>query len=164
MKVRIAGIAKDSIVDGPGLRHAVFFQGCGHACEGCHNRHTWDPCGGEEADVDDIVSEAVSDPLCCGVTLTGGEPLDQPEAACEIARRCKEAGLSVWLYTGCRFEDVCHIPVFWWVDVCVDGPFVKVLKQFGLGWRGSSNQRLVDVEEWRKTGEVSEWKDEKWKM
>lgn len=159
MKARISGVVKDSIVDGPGLRHAVFFQGCPHRCEGCHNSETWDPRKGVVMDVEDIARDAIEDPLCAGITLTGGDPLFQPIQAEQIAKLCKEAGKSVWLYTGYRFEDMCHLPVFWYVDVCVDGPFVEDLKRYDLKWRGSSNQRILNIEKWLETGELEKWND-----
>lgn len=157
MKARIAGVSKDSIVDGPGLRHAVFFQGCPHHCEGCHNQHTWDFNGGYTVDVKEIAQAAINDPLCSGITLTGGEPMEQDEEAFELAERCKEAGLNVWLYTGYMFEQVFRSPLFEHVDVCVDGKFVESLKSYDLKWKGSANQRVIDVCKWRETGRIEEW-------
>ena len=158
MEARIAGISKDSIVDGPGLRHAVFFQGCPHRCTGCHNPHTWDLDGGKFMDVESIAMDAINDPLCSGITLTGGEPLMWKCQASIIAEICKEAGMSVWLYTGFTFENVCYHPLFRYVDVCVDGLFIEKLKSYDLKWKGSSNQRVIDVKKWRETGKVEEWK------
>lgn len=147
MKARIAGVVKDSIVDGPGLRHAVFFQGCPHRCSGCHNQHTWKFNGGELMEIEEIAQAAIDDPLCSGVTLTGGEPLSQAEAACELAALCDKAGLSVWLYTGYKYEDVQDLPVFQHVEVVVDGPYIENLRDYRLEWRGSGNQRIIRLRE-----------------
>ena len=100
MKFRLADIVEDSIVDGPGIRIAVFTQGCPHHCPGCHNAHTHDPSGGRDADTDEIFERIAKNPLLSGVTLTGGEPFAQCEAMAEIARRAKERHLHVMAYSG----------------------------------------------------------------
>lgn len=100
MLIRIAGITQDSIVDGPGLRLAVFVQGCPHNCHGCHNPETHDFAGGRLIDTDEIIAMMDGNPLLSGITLTGGEPFCQPDACIELAKAARERGLSVWIYTG----------------------------------------------------------------
>lgn len=151
MKIRIAGTVADSIVDGPGLRYALFTQGCPHHCPGCHNPQTHDPNGGYEVDVDDILKEIASDPLLDGVTFSGGDPLMQPEPLAIIANEVHKLGLSVIVYTGYSWERIQSERRGDWnrlltnVDVLVDGPFVQSLHDWKLKFRGSSNQRFVDV-------------------
>lgn len=151
MKIRIAGTVADSIVDGPGLRYALFTQGCPHHCPGCHNPQTHDPNGGYEVDVDDILKEIASDPLLDGVTFSGGDPLMQPEPLAIIANEVHKLGLSVIVYTGYSWERIQSGRRDDWnrlltnVDVLVDGPFVQSLHDWKLKFRGSSNQRFVDV-------------------
>lgn len=162
MIFRLSGIANDSIVDGPGLRLAVFFQGCPYDCPGCHNPQTHDPLGGREADTDEIVALMDGNPLLDGLTLTGGEPLMQPAAALALARAARERGLNVWLYSGSRYELISASPdadaraLLSLCDVLVDGPFVLALKTLELPFRGSRNQRVIDLKETRRTGQVTE--------
>ena len=149
MEIRISGIVDESIVDGPGFRMAVFVQGCPHHCPGCHNPQTHDFDGGTWMDTEDIVRRAIENPLLDGVTLTGGEPFCQPEACAEIARQARQAGLNVWSYSGWTYEQLLHKPecrcLLDQLDVLVDGPFVLEMRTLELRFRGSSNQRLIDV-------------------
>ena len=149
MEIRISGIVDESIVDGPGFRMAVFVQGCPHHCPGCHNPQTHDFDGGTWMDTEDIVRRAIENPLLDGVTLTGGEPFCQPEACAEIARQASQAGLNVWSYSGWTYEQLLHKPecrcLLDQLDVLVDGPFVLEMRTLELRFRGSSNQRLIDV-------------------
>ena len=110
-KMRIAGIVKESVVDGPGLRAVVFFQGCPHQCPGCHNPETWDPNGGYEATAEEIWAALGYDenPLLSGITLTGGEPLLQPAAALALARMARARGSNVLLYTGYTWEEILSL-------------------------------------------------------
>lgn len=144
---RVAGIVEDSIVDGKGIRLAVFFQGCEHGCPECHNQETWDVNGGKEMELDSILSLLEKNPLCSGITLTGGEPLMQPEACAYLAKKTKEIGKNVWLYTGYYMREVKSMEyvkenVLPYVDVLVDGPFVKRLKTLSKAWVGSLNQNV----------------------
>ncbi|SHI16894.1 anaerobic ribonucleoside-triphosphate reductase activating protein [Sporobacter termitidis DSM 10068] len=149
--MRIAGLVQDSIVDGPGLRFAVFTQGCPHHCEGCHNPETHDPSGGSETPVADVIRQLLGNPLTDGVTLTGGEPFAQPGACAEIAGAARNAGLNVWAYSGYTFEELLASAdpdirrLLERVDVLVDGRFVLKERSLNLHWRGSRNQRIVDV-------------------
>ena len=151
MKLRIAGIANDSIVDGPGLRLTVFTQGCPHRCPGCHNPQTHDFSGGNEGDTADIIAKIKRNPLLDGVTLSGGEPFCQPEACAEIALAARDAGLNVWSYSGYTFEELCEQgteaqrALLMELDVLVDGRFELAKRSLECRFRGSSNQRLVDV-------------------
>ena len=153
MKMRIAGVVNDSIVDGPGLRLAVFAQGCPHHCPGCHNPQTHDFDGGEVADTEEIIEKMIKNPLLDGVTLTGGEPFCQPEACTEIARAAHAAGLNVWSYTGYTFEHLLkegtepQRALLRELDVLVDGPFLLARRTLNCRFRGSNNQRLILVRE-----------------
>ena len=153
MKMRIAGVVNDSIVDGPGFRLAVFAQGCPHHCPGCHNPQTHDFDGGEVADTEEIIEKMIKNPLLDGVTLTGGEPFCQPEACTEIARAAHAAGLNVWSYTGYTFEHLLkegtelQRALLRELDVLVDGPFLLAQRTLNCRFRGSNNQRLILVRE-----------------
>ena len=162
MKMRIAGIANDSIVDGPGLRLTVFFQGCPYSCLGCHNPQTHDQEGGREADTLEILALMENNPLLDGLTLSGGEPFMQPEAALELARAARGKGLNVWIYSGATYEalkarqDKATDALLEACDVLVDGPFILALRSLNLLFRGSRNQRLIDLEKTRQTGSIAE--------
>lgn len=161
MKFRAAGVVQNSIVDGLGLRQAVFFQGCLHHCRGCHNEHTWSFTGGHEEDTDNIIRAYQEDELLSGVTLTGGDPFYQLEAAADIARRVKELGGDVWCYTGFVYEDLISLDLpdinsfLCLVDVLVDGPFVQEQRDLSLLWRGSSNQRVLQLKGGEIVGTIS---------
>lgn len=151
MKLRINGIVEDSIVDGPGLRLAVFVQGCHRHCPGCHNPQTWDPFAGYEMDVEEIIDIAKANKLLRGITITGGEPFEQARACAALAERAHDEGLDVWVFTGCDFDRMLWmgrngaIKLLREADVIVDGVFKEELKSYDLKWRGSSNQRVIDV-------------------
>lgn len=151
--MRIAGIEKNSIVDGPGIRIAVFVQGCSRKCEGCHNPATWDYTGGEYRKPAEMIKLMTANPLVDGLTLTGGEPFDQPVECLELAEAAFDAGLSIWIYTGHKFEEL-FVPdsmsprweLLSMADVLVDGPFAQEKRTFDMKWCGSSNQRVIDVQ------------------
>ncbi|MDR1066818.1 MAG: anaerobic ribonucleoside-triphosphate reductase activating protein [Clostridiales bacterium] len=160
MKIRIADIVNDSIVDGPGIRLAVFTQGCFHNCEGCHNAATHDFYGGRLIDTDDIIQLVKKNPLLSGVTFSGGEPLLQPEAVTEAAREIKRMNLTVWIYTGFTWEEILQSEnkkvVLKYTDVLVDGRFEKDKKTLDLAFAGSYNQRVIDVKRSVSHGEIHE--------
>ena len=161
MKIRIAGFANDSIVDGPGLRLTVFAQGCPHHCPGCHNPQTHAFDGGREEDCAKIIEMMEDNPLLDGVTLSGGEPFCQSEACAELARAAHGAGLNVWCYSGYRFEELLGGKSEWLellgqVDVLVDGRFELDKRTLECRWRGSSNQRLIDVKRSLEAGSAVE--------
>jgi len=150
MNIRIAGIVNDSIVDGPGLRLTVFTQGCPHRCPGCHNPQSHDYNSGEIMDIDSILQTARENILLDGVTLSGGEPFAQPEACTAIAKGAHEMGLNVWCYSGYTFEQLLNgtpeqLELLRNIDVLVDGPFIMAQKTMNLPFRGSANQRILDV-------------------
>ena len=155
MKIRLFGIVKDSIVDGPGLRTAVFVQGCSHNCPGCHNPASHDPSAGYDADTDNILAEIAMDPLCAGITLSGGEPFEQIKPCMALARGAQAFGKSVWAYTGYTLEALRAMnnpdveALLDEIDVLVDGPFLIGSRSLELKFRGSDNQRLIDM---KKTG------------
>lgn len=161
MRFRSAGLVNDSIVDGPGLRLAVFAQGCPHHCPECHNPQSHDFSGGEWGDTDEILRIAADNCLLDGITLTGGEPFCQPEACAEIARGAHALGLNVWAYTGYLFENLLNgtdaqRELLRNTDVLVDGPFKIELKSLDVRFRGSKNQRLIDVPKSLNAGRVIE--------
>ena len=149
MKMRIAGIVNDSIVDGPGLRLAVFAQGCPHNCPGCHNPESHDYAGGQEMDTEDIIARMDANPLLDGITLTGGEPFEQPEPCRLLAEAARARGLNVWAYSGYTFEQLCAMPekmrLLEACDILVDGPFLLEERSLDLRFRGSKNQRILSV-------------------
>lgn len=162
MKLRVAALVNDSIVDGPGLRYGLYVQGCPHRCEGCHNPQTHPFDGGFEMDTDKIWEEIEENPLLSGITLSGGDPISQAKPLVEIAKKAKENGLSVWCYTGYLFEDLWDdqdddvMELLRYIDVLVDGPFILDQRTLELPFRGSKNQRLVDVPHSLEDGKVKE--------
>lgn len=159
MKIRIAGLANDSIVDGPGLRLAIFTQGCPHHCPGCHNPQSHDFNGGELRDTDEIMEIVRENVLLDGITLSGGEPFAQPEACLELAKEAHALGLNVWCYSGYTFEALMNGEESWKrllenVDVLVDGPFLIEQRTFDAHFRGSLNQRVLDVPQSLSSGEL----------
>jgi anaerobic ribonucleoside-triphosphate reductase activating protein len=159
MKIRLAAeCTVDSIVDGPGLRTTVWTQGCKHDCKECHNPSTHDMNGGYDVDVDDLVNFYLKQELQSGVTLSGGDPFYQPEALLELTSKLKKNNVNIWCYTGFVFEDlmkddVCQ-QVLKNIDVLVDGPFVIAKKSLALLFRGSENQRLINVQSSLKENKV----------
>ncbi len=157
MEIRIAGTVDDSIVDGPGIRYTVFVQGCSHHCPGCHNPHTHDFAGGRVVNTEEIVAQMRENPLLDGLTLSGGEPFEQPDACAELARQAHALGLNVWCYTGYKYEqllagDASRQALLSELDVLVDGPFLLAERSLDLLYRGSRNQRLIDVHTGRESG------------
>jgi anaerobic ribonucleoside-triphosphate reductase activating protein len=143
--MRLAGIVRDSIVDGEGIRDVIFFQGCSHRCKGCHNPHTWNYEGGEHRFLADVVrelSESSND-----VTISGGEPLDQADSLIELVKELKKQGKNIWMYTGNTVDPTKRIyyVLARYIDVVVDGKFVEELKDPNLRFVGSSNQRVIDL-------------------
>ena len=157
--VNLAGIVTDSIVDGPGLRTTLFAQGCPHHCEGCHNPETWDFSGGTEVSMEASVEIVKSSPLCRGVTFSGGEPFAQAEGFAEIAKALKEKGYEVASYSGYTFEELLdgtdgQKELLQLLDVLIDGPFLMREKSLEIAFRGSRNQRIINVPESLKAGRV----------
>ena len=146
----LAGIVTDSIVDGPGIRTCVFCQGCPHHCPGCHNPETWDFGCGTPMDEDAILAIVRSNPLCRGVTFSGGEPFAQAEGFARLGRLLKDAGYEVASYSGYTFEQLLNgtpaqKELLQTIDVLIDGPFLLEERSLQLTFRGSRNQRILDV-------------------
>lgn len=168
MKVRIAGIAHESVVDGPGIRTTVFFQGCLHACPGCHNPQTWRLDGGREYQVDELLNQLKLTPLISGVTFSGGEPFLQAKAAAALGAAIKKRGLNLWVYSGFVWEDLLakvdqpgYRKLIGLADVIVDGPYRQEERRLSVPFRGSSNQRLILVKEALETGKIVEWQPQR---
>ena len=159
MKIRLASpLQPDSIVDGEGIRTVVWTQGCRHHCKGCHNAGTWDFEGGFETTTEEVKKELSLLEGQQGITLSGGDPLFQAKACTEIAKYAKEIGLDVWCYTGFTFEKLLKnedaLNLLKYVDVLVDGPFVLKERSLNIDFRGSRNQRVIDVKASLDAGKV----------
>ena len=148
--LNLSGIVEDSIVDGPGIRLTVFSQGCPHHCPGCHNPETWEFGCGTDMDEETIVRIAKSNPLCRGVTFSGGEPFAQGAGFARLAKLLKAAGYEVASYSGYTFEQLlrgnaAQKELLEAIDVLIDGPFLLAEKSLEVPFRGSRNQRIIDV-------------------
>ena len=154
----IADVESESIVDGPGFRFAIYTQGCPHACPGCHNPQTHPFEGGTKVSARQLLNFAKKSPLQKGITLTGGEPFCQAKALVPLARAAREEGYNIWAYSGYLYEELLEMPdaaeLLALCDVLVDGPFEKDKKSLELKWKGSSNQRCIDLNATRTNGEV----------
>ncbi len=163
-KLRIAGIVKESVVDGPGIRFVVFSQGCKHNCKGCHNPGTHDLNSGKLVDIEEILNEIKKDPLLLGVTFSGGEPFLQAKPFADLAKKIHKLGLNIITYTGYKFEDLIsqmnrensYEELLNNTDILVDGKFILEEKSLMLKFRGSKNQRVIDVKESLKEKKVIE--------
>lgn len=159
-KLRLAGVIRESIVDGPGWRFVVFVQGCPHHCKNCQNPGTWDIDGGYETTVENIMKAVKEDKLLTGVTLSGGEPFTQAKELAVLARKVREAGLDVMSFSGYTYEELVNgatVDNGWFdllleLSLLVDGKFIEEQKSLELKFRGSRNQRIIDVRESLKVG------------
>ena len=159
MKIRLASeLQPDSIVDGEGIRTVIWTQGCSHNCPGCHNPMTHDFNGGFLVDIEDIKKELSLLEAQSGITFSGGDPLFQVETCTEIAKYAKSIGFDVWCYTGFTYEDLLKTDknkeFLKYVDVLVDGKFILKERSLNLDFRGSRNQRIIDVQKSLEKGEV----------
>ena len=151
MVLRVAGLVHDSIVDGTGLRTAVFAQGCPHHCPGCHNPETWPFKGGTPMETEALAEEALKAPWCAGVTLTGGEPFAQAEAMADLAARVRAGGKTVWTFTGYTYEQLAAMrepavpALLRHTNVLVDGPFILAQRSIERPFCGSLNQRVLTL-------------------
>ena len=162
MQIRIAGLVEESFVDGDGIRFAIFMQGCLRNCAGCHNPETHALEGGRLIDTQEIISAIKKNPLLDGITLTGGEPLLQIDAVNELSCAAKNLGLSVWCYTGFTFEDLPPkvVPLLENIDVLIDGEFIESQRDLELQFRGSHNQRIIDIKKTRQQNKIVLWEAE----
>ena len=163
MLIRLASkLQKDSIVDGEGIRAVIWTQGCPHHCLSCHNPETWDYDGGFSCDVEELKKEINTLDDEVGVTFSGGDPFEQPEACLDLAKYIHSVNLNVWCYTGYTYEQLLKkgkndsfvMDFLKEIDVLVDGPFVLKLKSYDIKFRGSKNQRLIKVKESLEKGKV----------
>ena len=146
----LAAIVSDSIVDGPGIRTTFFCQGCPHHCEGCHNPETWPFDGGTPMETEKMVAIVTENPLCRGVTFSGGEPFAQAEGFLDLAKALKARGYEVASYSGYTFEALlrgteAQRQLLENIDILIDGPFLQKEKSLELAFRGSTNQRILDI-------------------
>lgn len=163
--IRIAGIMRESIVDGPGIRFAVFCQGCPHDCPGCHNPETHDFAGGKDISVEKLVEEFDKDPLLSGITFSGGEPMCQPEGFAALGRAIKQRGKSITIFSGYTLEqllkkakkDKATAELMMLCDVLIDGQFIQAERDLTLQFRGSRNQRVIDMNRTRGEGKIVLW-------
>lgn len=161
--VRLASsLQSDSIVDGEGLRTVIWFQGCAHNCKGCHNPESHDFNGGDKYNIDDIKREIDTLEFQEGITFSGGDPFYQPLALLSLAKYTHEKGMNVWIYTGFLYEELLnmskinsvYMDVLKETDVLVDGKFILAKKSFDVKFRGSTNQRIIDVPKSLETNKV----------
>ncbi len=157
-----ADLQTDSIVDGPGLRAVLWTQGCNHHCKGCQNPQTWDFNGGGLVPIKDVCDAIDELEYQTGLTISGGDPMYQPEACLEVAKYARKKGLNIWVYTGFTYEELLKLseskPVYKdflkEIDVLVDGRFILKERDLSLLFRGSRNQRLIDMKKTLESGEV----------
>lgn len=163
----LSGIVQDSIVDGPGIRATIFSQGCPHHCPGCHNPETWAFGRGTPMEEETLLEIVRSNPLCRGVTFSGGEPFAQPEGFAKLAKLLKERGYEVASYTGYTFEDLlkgteAQKALLSTIDILIDGPFLMAEKSLEVPFRGSRNQRILDVPRSLAEGKAVETTSKRW--
>ena len=151
MKIRTSNLIFDSIVDGPSLRTVLFTQGCSHHCPGCHNTETWDPTKGQLKDVDDLFNQIINHGTKA-MTFSGGEPFEQVESCLELIKEVKKLNLDVFCYTGYTIEEILKDErkkkLLSEVDTLIDGRFIQEEKNLLLKFRGSENQRIIEVNQY----------------
>lgn len=164
MRIKISGVVNDSIVDGSGFRFTVFTQGCPHHCSGCHNPETHDPKGGFWSDTEDIMNVIKENPLLDGITLSGGDPFMQPVPCTLLAEESHKLGLNVWTFTGYTWEELWaeqdkeKLNLLHHTDILVDGRFLLAERSLELRFKGSRNQRTIDVKKTLEQGNIVLWK------
>lgn len=158
-EIRLSGIIEESIVDGPGFRFVIFTQGCPKRCFLCHNEETQSLTGGYIEKLDKIVSMFSNNPLIKGITISGGEPFIQPDKVLYLVRKAKELNLNVLLYSGFYYNELQRMndsvkTILKEADYLIDGPFVHTEKNLNLLFRGSNNQRIIDLKETNKINDL----------
>ena len=167
MDLRIAGITKESVVDGPGIRMVIFAQGCPHNCPGCHNPETHDPNGGKVMDATEIIKLIEGANFIRGITFSGGEPFLQAYGLANIAAAAHRRNLDVVTYTGFVFEKLLEwaetdsdiLALLQQTDILIDGPYRKEERDLRLAFRGSSNQRIINVPQSLTDHRIVLWQD-----
>ena len=158
--IRVLSIIEDTMVDGPGFRTSIYCAGCRHKCPGCHNPQSWDFSGGKEMSTEELMRIIVADPYA-NVTFSGGDPMYQAAGFAELARAIhRRTNKDIWCFTGFRFEDLIQHDqreLLEQLDVLVDGPYVAALRDPDLLFKGSSNQRIIDVQASLFASEVVLW-------
>lgn len=162
-KISVLKIVEDTTVDGPGFRTSIYAAGCEHGCKGCHNPESWEISNGKWMDIDEIL-KIIESNFLAQVSFSGGDPLFQPEAFTELARRIKlDTQKNIWCYTGFTFQKILRNPklsaILPYIDVLVDGQFIEKKKVANLPFVGSSNQRIINVKESLKANKMVEWKN-----
>ena len=165
--LNLSGILSDSIVDGPGIRTTIFCQGCPHHCPGCHNPETWAFGKGTDMEVERLVEIVRENPLCRGVTFSGGEPFSQAAGYAKLAKLLKKEGYEVASYSGFTFEQLLEgsedqKELLSAIDILIDGPFLLAEKSLEIAFRGSKNQRILDVPASLAAGKAVESKSKRW--
>lgn len=163
----LSGIVSDSIVDGPGIRTTIFCQGCPHHCPGCHNLETWAFGCGTPMEEETLVEIVRSNPLCRGVTFSGGEPFAQAAGFARLAKLLKAKGYEVASYSGYTFEELlrgseAQRELLRSIDILIDGPFLRDRKSLEIAFRGSTNQRILDVKKSLAAGQAVETTSKRW--
>lgn len=165
--IRVCGIEPESIVDGPGFRYVLFVQGCPHRCEGCHNPESHDFNAGFDMTVGEVYKEFLENRFLNGITLSGGEPFCQPEALLELVKLIRsDSSKGVMSYTGFTYEELLAMnnpavnELLDNLDILVDGKFELAQRNLTLRYRGSENQRVIDMKKTRETGEIVIYKSE----
>ena len=156
VSLRVAGVIEESIVDGPGIRFVLFLQGCRLRCPGCQNPQTWDFDGGTLVPSDEVLARIRENPLVHGVTFSGGEPFEQAEALLPLAKELKAQGYHLMAFSGFTLEQLVQKPecraLLEQLDLLVDGPFIEAQKSLDLRFRGSRNQRILNMPSTRENG------------
>jgi anaerobic ribonucleoside-triphosphate reductase activating protein len=160
--IRLSGIAYESLVNGPGIRRVFFSQGCKHNCKGCFNPDTHDFNGGEERVIKDLIKDTLDNPMVKGVTFSGGDPFERAEEFSYMAKKFKKAGLNIWCYSGYTFEKIIEVSkenqgfkeLINNIDVLIDGKFIEKEKDEEIKYRGSRNQRIIDIKTSIESGEI----------
>lgn len=162
-KLRIAGVQKESIVDGPGIRYVVFTQGCPHKCKGCHNPQTHDFNGGKDISIAELVSDIKRNPMIKGVTISGGEPFFQAKQVSKLIDNLQDKNYDYMVYTGYQYENLVqnanenngYMDLLSRTDILMDGKFVEELKNENTIFRGSTNQRAIECKNSLETGNLT---------
>lgn len=158
-KLKLAGVIPESYTDGTGIRYTIFVQGCKHHCKNCHNPETWDFNAGKSVDIDILYDDIIANKMLDGVTFSGGDPMFQAKSCAELAKKLKEnTNLNIWVYTGFKLEDIWdneeYAELLKYADILVDGRYQDECRNLTLKFRGSSNQRIINLKESKKNGRI----------